>query len=271
MQLETDIIVQARTCIAQLRGLSAPSSNGLPTSPYATSALPREADISSLAKDVLLDLTNAIQSTSDANRLEELLLANDDLMAALKEVATVANSDRPSLKLQGLGLSFVDGSSSTDKKLDYADGRVPNGSLQSIPNGEGLHENRYPEPMTPKIDKGKGRAEPEPEEHEKVLSPTFMITEDEEDNEDVPGYPEEEGEEADLSSPTLRCVCIRISFLLWLITTSRSRSWVEEEGEVFRKGTVLLGPEEMEGEFDGEELRREVSPIKQIALPCLAD
>jgi protein phosphatase 1 regulatory subunit 37 len=33
---------------------------------------------------------------------------------------------------------------------------------------------------------------------------------------------------------------------------------VEEEGEVFRKGTVLLGPEEMEGEFDGEELRKEV-------------
>ncbi|KZT03597.1 uncharacterized protein LAESUDRAFT_327993 [Laetiporus sulphureus 93-53] len=37
-----------------------------------------------------------------------------------------------------------------------------------------------------------------------------------------------------------------------------SRSWMEEEGEVFRKGTVLLGPEEMEGEYDGEELRREL-------------
>lgn len=38
----------------------------------------------------------------------------------------------------------------------------------------------------------------------------------------------------------------------------RSRSWVAEEGEVFRKGTVLLGPEELEGEYDGEELRKEV-------------
>jgi len=27
---------------------------------------------------------------------------------------------------------------------------------------------------------------------------------------------------------------------------------------VFRKGTVLLGPEEMEGDYAGEELRREV-------------
>ncbi len=30
---------------------------------------------------------------------------------------------------------------------------------------------------------------------------------------------------------------------------SRSRSWVAEEGEVLRKGTLLLGPEEMEGEI----------------------
>lgn len=40
---------------------------------------------------------------------------------------------------------------------------------------------------------------------------------------------------------------------------NRSRSWVAEEGEVFRKGTVLLGPAEMEGEYAGEELRKEVS------------
>jgi len=42
---------------------------------------------------------------------------------------------------------------------------------------------------------------------------------------------------------------------------NRSRSWVEEEGEVFRKGTVLLGPEEMEGEYAGEELRKEVCTL----------
>lgn len=37
-----------------------------------------------------------------------------------------------------------------------------------------------------------------------------------------------------------------------------SRSWVAEEGEVFRKGAVLLTPEEMETEYDSEELRKEV-------------
>lgn len=45
-----------------------------------------------------------------------------------------------------------------------------------------------------------------------------------------------------------------------MLTLYRSRSWVEEEGEVFRKGSVLLGPEEMEGEYAGDDLRKEVGP-----------
>lgn len=52
--------------------------------------------------------------------------------------------------------------------------------------------------------------------------------------------------------------------------TIRSRIWVEEEGEVFRKGTVLLGPEEMEGEYAGEELRKEVGILSSsILFPSL--
>lgn len=35
---------------------------------------------------------------------------------------------------------------------------------------------------------------------------------------------------------------------------------MEEEGEIFRKGNVLLGPEELEGEYAGEDLRKEVRP-----------
>lgn len=46
-----------------------------------------------------------------------------------------------------------------------------------------------------------------------------------------------------------------------MVLLRRSRSWVEEEGEVFRKGNVLLGPDEMEGEYAGEDLRKEVSYI----------
>ena len=53
-----------------------------------------------------------------------------------------------------------------------------------------------------------------------------------------------------------------VSRLTHLLILHRSKVMVEEEGEVFRKGTVLLGPEEMEGEYDGEELRIEVRPMQ---------
>lgn len=42
---------------------------------------------------------------------------------------------------------------------------------------------------------------------------------------------------------------------------------VEEEGEVFRKGQALLGPEEMEGEYAGEELRIEVCSLIRFSFP----
>lgn len=41
---------------------------------------------------------------------------------------------------------------------------------------------------------------------------------------------------------------------------------VEEEGEVFRKSNVLLGPEDLEGEYDGEELRIEVCSWLHVAF-----
>jgi len=53
---------------------------------------------------------------------------------------------------------------------------------------------------------------------------------------------------------------VHIGLLIDILTfkTTSSRSWVAEEGEIFRKGNKLLGPEEMEGEYAGEELRIEV-------------
>ena len=51
------------------------------------------------------------------------------------------------------------------------------------------------------------------------------------------------------------CLDVILTARLWSIS---SRSWIAEEGEIFRKGNKLLGPEEMEGEYDGEELRIEV-------------
>ncbi|KAJ3980797.1 hypothetical protein F5890DRAFT_1477438 [Lentinula detonsa] len=122
-------------------------------------------------------------------------------------------------------------------------------------------------------DKGKARAPPEPVRHEPVLSPTAVLlrngvrgasgalllngdmeaeseVESESGEEENDGGGEVEREGGDASSGKV-----------WNGEAEagvRSRSWVAEEGEVFRKGNVLLGPEEMEGEYDGEELRREL-------------
>ncbi|KAJ3732761.1 hypothetical protein DFJ43DRAFT_1072791 [Lentinula guzmanii] len=122
-------------------------------------------------------------------------------------------------------------------------------------------------------DKGKARAPPEPVRHGPVLSPTAVLlrngvrgasgalllngdmeaeseVESESGEEENDGGGEVEREDGDARSGKV-----------WdgeAEAGVRSRSWVAEEGEVFRKGNVLLGPEEMEGEYDGEELRREL-------------
>lgn len=53
--------------------------------------------------------------------------------------------------------------------------------------------------------------------------------------------------------------------------TTLSKSWVEEEGEVFRKGTVLLGPEglgEEGADLNSEELKREVRRPAPMLPEC---
>ncbi|OCH84554.1 RNI-like protein [Obba rivulosa] len=210
-QTETDLVLQAHACKKQLEDFLAqtPSSS---TSPAAPHVLPQA--VAEKAKELKAALMSLIEVTTEPARLEALLALNDDLTNLLARATP----------RYGLGIQ-------TD---------VANGAAEPVANGHALSvesDMADEEPLTPRVDKGKGRAEPEPEEPEKVLSPTFLITES--DDEDAQHSPD--AEVADLVSPT-----------------DLSRRLVEEEGEVFRKGTVLLGPEEMEGEYDGEELRREL-------------
>jgi protein phosphatase 1 regulatory subunit 37 len=201
----TDVVEQARACIVQLNRQIRPTSNGLiPLSIPAT-----KGNVVASAKTVLLNLVNAVQSTSDPIRLEELLSANDDLTSALAETTKTTEADRPSLTLHGLGSSISSASSTfSNNSSDIVNGGVPNGNgqvLHSSPVSGAGHEDE-PEPTTPKIDKGKGRAEPEPVEHEKVLSPTLLVPESDEEDDDGQEITIEEGEEVgpDLSSPTYR-------------------------------------------------------------------
>ncbi|KAL0959057.1 hypothetical protein HGRIS_014357 [Hohenbuehelia grisea] len=251
---EGDVVLRARVCISQLQNvvatpptLSKPSPLGdsSPRSPSSSDESPSE--VVRKARSINEELSALIQSTGDLGRMEELLALNDELNALVSRVPATPNV-RPALTLQGLGFKWNAGSDAA-RAPSIASPTNSAVSATLIGNGDAhvLHDSPVDEEevTTPRIDKGKAKAEPEPEEPEKVLSPflSFALAESESEDEDGRQYPEqgEDPESEEVASPT-----------------NRSRIWVEEEGEVFRKGAVLLGPEEMEGEYAGEELRREL-------------
>jgi len=181
-----------------------------------TAARPAGQDLVQQAQTMIDEITEKVQTTTDTVLLEDLLGLCDKLHGGIARLSSIPSSKS---LLRGLGITVASGTTSS-------------AVLHESPTDE--------ESLTPRVDKGKGRAEPEPEEPEKVLSPTFRITESEEEDEDDNRFAGEE-DQVGVPSPVVR-----------------SKSWVEEEGEIFRKGAVLLGPEEMEGEYAGEELRREL-------------
>ncbi|KAF8804912.1 RNI-like protein [Phlegmacium glaucopus] len=240
-RLESDIMIRAQHCLDQLKtALSAQSTPSQSTPKAGSNAI---SGIVGKSKAVTSELATIIQETHEAERLEELLSVNDQLLNLLKKVP---GGGKPILTLQGLGVTLNDTTVSSssddgDGKLDgvpHINGRPSNrGEVSSEASSVEGFEEFLATPTTPRMDKGKGKAEPEPEEPEKVLSPRLGINDSEDEDEDEAPY----AADGEVASPT-----------------DRSRIWVAEEGEVFRKGTILLGPAEMEGEYAGEELRKEL-------------
>ncbi|TFK18854.1 RNI-like protein [Coprinopsis marcescibilis] len=235
---ESDIVARAHACIAQLSDVVENPSASLPNGQTAT-------HIVTDSRAVVSELATAIQETDDPLKLEQQLELNDRLLGLLKSAQIVM---KPTLTLHGLGLNFDDASVSSlgsgqesirSSQLNGRNGSSDGSSSLDVPVQE---EDEFEEsPSTPRVDKGKRRADPVPIRHEKILSPTFLITESESEDESRGGYETPPEIVEGMPSPT-----------------DRSRSWVAEEGEVFRKGQVLLGPEELESEYAGEDLRREI-------------
>jgi len=166
--MSSDILYQARTCVQDLKTILSASS--------PSPALDVVSTVKKV-KELMLELTRSIETTSDPLRLEELLEVNDELVSLS---AQVPESGRPVLTLQGLG-----------KREDALtlSSRTVAGVTSVVNNGQAFHESPTDElqeedPLTPRIDKGKARAEPEPEKQEKVLSPNLLVTESESEDED---------------------------------------------------------------------------------------
>ncbi|KAH9006498.1 hypothetical protein EDB86DRAFT_2874407 [Lactarius hatsudake] len=218
-QNEDETVAQARQCKEQLEQLLAHST---PAPRGHESGAKADPELIERTKALLPLLAEIIRTSPDSTRLDDLLCLNDTLTTLLSRA-----SPKPRISLQGLAIDL------------NGLGVSPTGS------GGGSHNNHVATAeeltdddvlSTPRLDKGKGKAPPEPEVVEPILSPAgFTVADSDSEEHEVA-----QGED-DARSPT-----------------DRSRSWVAEEGEIFRKGNKLLGPEEMEGEYAGEELRIEL-------------
>lgn len=222
------------------------------------------------------ELGEAIQKETREERLGELLETYDELHTLLPTLpATVNGHARPTLTLSGLGFpGWQSGLSGTSSPaLSHLSGNSASSvydSPVSMHSANSFHDDD--EPSTPKIDKkGKAKAAPTPPVIEKVLSPTASLVSflspspssysDDEDSETEEGrkrFPPVENVSAEELQEEMERASLEAGERS---ERDRSRSWVEEEGEIFRKGNVLLGPEEMEGEWEGDELRKEVNII----------
>ena len=200
-------MARAWTCLTELSSTLAPQAKGSPQTPKPIPDPASFNELVSKSKAVASELAIIIQQTENPSRLEELLGINDQLLSLLKNVP---GGTRPQLTLKGLGLTLDDSrSSSEDGMLDglpHINGRVAvmNGHVEvdssASSSADSFEEGQASTPTTPRIDKGKQRAEPEPEREEMVLSPkTFQIHESESEDEDGVRY---HGEE--VASPTDR-------------------------------------------------------------------
>ncbi len=188
-QNEDDAVTQAQRCRDQLQKIVARST------PSKKSASETQADLELIerAKALLPTLVEIIRTCSDSARLDELLSLNDTLISLITHA-----SPKPRANLQGLGIE-VNGLGSlptdvhgTDDGSSCLDNHVvtPRGDAEELTDDGSL--------STPRLDKGKGKAPPEPEIVEPVLSPRgFAAADSDEETEQA-----EREEEDDPRSPT---------------------------------------------------------------------
>ena len=170
-------MLRARTRKAELEDVLArtpsSSSSSAPLSPIEGP----DAELLQSTRELMKSIVSVVESTTDPTHLESLLTLNDELMSLLGRLEPKPEG----LRLQGLGNLPSNGDAVGNGHTSH----TPEGSASSAQELEAPSDDD--EPITPRIDKGKGRAEPEPEPVESVLSPTFLITEsDDEDGETLP-------------------------------------------------------------------------------------
>ncbi|KZV91670.1 RNI-like protein [Exidia glandulosa HHB12029] len=251
-QTDLDIVQAARDCRAELEAVLAQSSSS-----SSSSASPDLIARTRAALPPLIGLIQSVGGSDDPTRLDEMIELNDSLTALLARAAPTSPAITRRSSLQGglrlrLGSNVLNGPSVSG--LLSPTGLLSPASQLLSPllqrkNGTGSPRVGTPvqeepgaedEAETKKVDKGKGRLIIE----EKVIPSASFAIGDSDDEEKHAGAMVDAPEDGDVDGPQS--------------PNDLSKNWVEEEGEVFRKGVALLKPEEMEEEYDTEELRKEL-------------
>lgn len=193
-QSENEAVVQAQRCRDQLQALLARST---PRSGSGASETQADLELIERAKALLPTLVEVIRTCSDSGRMDELLGLNDTLVSLLAQV-----SPKPRASLQGLGIEL---NGLRDPSIDVIPGADSGGSVLDnhiiSPRGDGIEEPSDDDSVsTPRLDKGKGKAPPEPEIVKPVLSPHGFAVADSDEDEEME-HEAEPGED-DPRSPT---------------------------------------------------------------------
>ena len=169
---------------------------------------------------IVVELRLAIQETvvsEDSERMARLLNVNDELLELMRRMSRGASDassgtdgvgggesesgrqrqrQRQRVVLQGLGLSFDGGATTLEsevKKHERDVAREPDTDVVPDPvtehfvsdgaEGQGRDEGSMA-PISPRVDKGKGRAEPAEEKHEMMTSSSYAVNSDSEDDDE---------------------------------------------------------------------------------------
>jgi protein phosphatase 1 regulatory subunit 37 len=192
IQNEDETIAQVQRCKDQLEEILGCST---PTPGRRPSEIKVDSELIARATALLSSLVEIIQTSSDSARVDELLGLNDALTSLLARA-----TPKQRISLQGLGIE-LNGLERTDVH-ETGNGSVspdnhvvtPSSDAEELVDDDAL--------STPRLDKGKGKAPPEPEIVESVLSPPGFAVLDSEEEEEV-GH-EATQEEGDPRSPTDR-------------------------------------------------------------------
>ena len=186
---ESEAVVQAQRCRVQLQALVARST---PTSGSDTAETQEALELIERAKTLLPGLVEVIRTCSDSGRLDELLNLNDTLVSLVAQT-----SPKPKTSLQGLGLEL---NGLGNPEANNGSG-VVNNHIVSPRGGSAEEPSDDDSPSTPRLDKGKGKAPPEPDIVEPVLSPRGFAAPDSDSNSDENENEAEQGDD-DSRSPT---------------------------------------------------------------------